>query len=113
MIANCDYKHSGLCQNPILHDMEITSSVVSGYLNSDSTDMMSTPAFLARKNLAAGNSATLRAYKNKDSQIYAWTKYRVNVWYLLVSLRKMYYSSLAHYYINMFIYLFFEHTGCL
>ena len=83
MIANCDYKHSGLCQNPILHDMEITSSVVSGYLNSDSTDMMSTPAFLARKNLAASNSATLRAYKNKDSQIYAWTKYRVNVWYLL------------------------------
>ena len=112
MIANCDYKHSGLCQNPILHDMEITSSVVSGYLNSDSTDMMSTPAFLARKNLAAGNSATLRAYKNKNSYIYAWNKNRVNVCYLLVPLRKIY-SSLAHHYINMFVYLFFEHTGCL
>ena len=77
MIANCDYKHPGLCQNPILHDMD-TSSMVSGYLDSDNTDMMSTEGFFARKNLAASNSATLKAYKNRDSTINAlWGQNRV------------------------------------
>ena len=77
MIANCDYKHPGLCQNPILHDMD-TSSMVSGYLDSDNTDMMSTEGFFARKNLAASNSATLKAYKNRDSVFsYLWGQYNV------------------------------------
>ena len=95
MIANCDYKHPGLCQNPILHHMD-TSSVVSGYLDSDNTDMMSTEGFFARKNLAASNSATLKAYKNRDSTINAlWGQNRV------ISLRKHCLGIICYVYINI------------
>ena len=71
LIANCDYKHSELCQHPILHDLEITSSVVSGYWDADQTNLMSYNAKVARKNLAGvlGHAARLKAYKTRDHTI--------------------------------------------
>ena len=69
LIASCDYKLPELCQHPILHDVEITSSVVSAYWDADGTDLMENRAKVARKNIANGNSATIKAYKNRDSRV--------------------------------------------
>lgn len=55
-----------MCQHPILHDMEITSSVVSGYTGSN--DQMISTSNIARKNLAATQSAILKSYKSRRSE---------------------------------------------
>ena len=67
LITTCDYKHPELCQHPILHDMEITSSVASGILSTDSNDYMTNRENIARKNLAKTHSATIKAYKDRSN----------------------------------------------
>ena len=65
LIASCAYNHPSICQHPLLHDMEITSSVVSGKFGA--SDQMTSVSNIALKNMAQTQSATLRLYKSRRS----------------------------------------------
>ena len=67
---NCDHKHIHLCQHPILHDLEITSSNIRGYWAADNTDLMVNREKVARKNLANTESAKIKTYLDLGSLIW-------------------------------------------
>ena len=79
---NCDHKHIHLCQHPILHDLEITSSNIRGYWAADNTDLMVNREKVARKNLANIESAKIKTYLslNYPRSIYGetWVSTQLN-----------------------------------
>ena len=72
LTVNCDYKNSGLCQDPILHDLAVTSDTFRGYWQTGSDpntgiNLLDYPEKVARKNLAKTESAKLKTYLNLTS----------------------------------------------
>ena len=73
LLVSCDYKDTGICQHPLLHDISITSETFKGYLASDNTDLLVNPEKIPNKNLAKSHSAILKTYlsqsiTNKDDE---------------------------------------------
>ena len=114
LIASCNSNHPGICKHPILHDIEITSSVVSGTYSG--TNQMSDISNIALKNMARYDSANLKLYKSRRSNsLRYWPQYgsqirrvRKNLYYLQLNA-----NGRFSFYVTFTSFLFNYVLGCM